>query len=359
MSSQRVLSVATSGVNAWSLRELAGRLGVEVYTADRRPLYPMPQANGARSEWLAFTEERSMKSAYRVNHTAEFQPRSFPAELLDDKFAFLQWVDGLLGAGSSVPHAELAMAGVIGFSCMVKARCSWNGEEKMPRGWRCENADDIERARARIRSGGWDESLFHLERWMAHEKARLLSVCGYFDDVQPQRNLLAVTESLVRYKSGPSCSPVVRAVADDWSLVDKAKAILGGLDFEGPFELEFIVYEGSPYVLELNPRFWMQHALFLHASNGVMKRYLRVDGPADWNTQLPLGTTWVDGAWLWKAFFTLQWAALLDLLSRRWLAGDRLSCWPGAVLGLQTFIKSHWRTGLARLQGDASITATA
>jgi hypothetical protein len=311
----------------------------------------MPQANGTRSEWFAFTEERSMKSAYRENLTADFQPRSFPAKLLDDKFAFLQWVDSLLGAGSSVPHAELAMAGGMGFPCMVKARCSWHGAEKMPRGWRCDNADDIENARARIRSGGWDESLFHLERWLHHEKARLLSVCGYFDHARAQRNLVAVTESVLRYHSGPSCSPIVRVVADEWSLVDKTKAILGGLKFEGPFELEFIVHEERAYVLELNPRFWMQHALFLHASNGVVKRYLRVDGPADWNTRLPLGTTWVDGAWLWKAFFTLQWAALLDLLRRRWLARNRLSCWPGLVLGLQVFIKNYWLAGMARLKG--------
>jgi hypothetical protein len=101
------------------------------------------------------------------------------------------------------------------------------------------------------------------------------------------------------YSAGASSSAVVATVSDPGGLVERTRSILDRLDFTGPFELEFLEHEGWHYVIELNPRLWLQHGIFTPYGNGLIKRCLDADSEADWSEEeLPRNALWVDSHWL-------------------------------------------------------------
>ena len=63
--------------------------------------------------------------------------------------------------------------------------------------------------------------------------------------------------------------------------------------------MKFIMRSGVHEILELNPRFWLQHGYFLKHGNGLVKRYLDLESSGS-EDDVPLGEIWVDSFWFVK-----------------------------------------------------------
>lgn len=297
----------SSAINAWSLYLACKRLGIELCTIDQRPTLPIPvcldidaSSQGTR---LFFTEEASLGRYLGQSGAKRFYPVRLPSEFLDDKRVFADW---LVSFGEKpVPYSP-ALDTPFPFPLLVKARHSWMKGVKLPRGWVCKDEKELTEAKSRITREGLDASWFFFQRWFGDQSVEVLSVCGFFDATKPQRNSLCVVTRVAGYEAGPSCSAVVAVVDDPAGLRGRTAIILNQLQYAGPFELEFLRVGDEYFVLELNPRFWMQHGLFVHAGNGLVKRYLDLDGPEDWAVKPPEKLLWIDGMWFLQRLVKLD-----------------------------------------------------
>ena len=299
--------VFSSSINAWSLHLACQRLGVELCTTDQRPILPIPSCSdtdaNSQNTRLFFTEEMSLGRYLGQPGARRFYPVILPRDFLDDKRVFADW---LVSIGEKpVPYSPTLDA-PFSFPLLLKARHSWVEGVKLPRGWVCKNEKELTEAKNKITREGMDASWFFLQQWLGEEAVEVLSVCGFFDAATPQRNSVCVVTRVASYETGPSCWAVVAVVDDPAGLRERTAVILNQLQFAGPFELEFLEVGKQYFVLELNPRFWMQHGLFVHASNGLVKRYIDVDGPADWAVKPPEKLLWIDGMWFLERLVRLD-----------------------------------------------------
>lgn len=299
MKTDRISAVTHSAwINAWTLGAACRELGVDFAVEVQRRDLPLPRLMPGRvADWIFFTDERSLANALQSSCAQRFWPRKFPAELLDDKWAFAAWLAEDRAGPCGMPQWPLDAQGPLPWPLLLKARHSWRGERKLPRGEVCRSPDELRAALARMPAAehGW----YFLQQWFGDAPMRLLSVGGFFDAGAPERSLAAVTERMADYGAGPSSSAMLTTIADPLGLLAHTERVLRRLDYTGPYELEFVVVGDEVRVLELNPRFWMQHGLFLSRGNGLVKRYLGCESAADRErTLLPPGLLWVDGFWM-------------------------------------------------------------
>ncbi len=301
MSARQALAVTHSAwINAWTLGRACAPLGVALKVATGRREMPLPPLGAAeRPDWQLFTEEASLARALAGELPGRFLPATFPPELLDDKWAFAEFLAADRGGPQGLPQWPLADAAQAAWPLLLKGRHSWRGGRKLPRGWVCRDAAELAAQRERLAAEGLQESWFFLQAWLGDAPLRLLSVAGFFDAEDESRHLACVTERLADYGEGPSSSALLATVADERGLVERAAQVLRRLRYRGPYELEFIAAGDRLFALELNPRFWMQHGLFLAHGNGLLKRYFGLDTAADRAQRLlPPGLAWADGFWL-------------------------------------------------------------
>ena len=84
----------------------------------------------------------------------------------------------------------------------------------------------------------------------------------------------------------------VQRILDPARLLETTARVLDAFEFEGPFELEFVRDPGDGVyrVIELNPRFWMQHRLAqILTDHALVRRALGMvatetvkEGPQHW-----------------------------------------------------------------------------
>jgi hypothetical protein len=304
----------SSWINAWTLYHACKKLGLKLYTTDLTPRLPLPIAPpGFTSNIHFFTEEQSLKKY--LGSTAQFYPKHMPLELIDDKLQFAEWLQSI----NELPVPFLRVSEDIAeFPVLLKPRYSWLNGEKLPRGWLCFSQSELEYILMSLKNNKLSACDFYLQKWLGDIPVDIISVCGFFSCDAPQRNHMTVVKRVLPHQAqGPSGSAIVATVHDDDCLIARCEKILGALNFTGPFELEFIRTTEGCYVLELNPRFWMQHGLFLANDNSLVKRYLDLDVEADWQNKPPQHLLWVDGAWFLKQLFQMKCAHLITILGWR------------------------------------------
>jgi hypothetical protein len=297
----------SSWINAWSLREACTALGVDLRVPQSGRLLPLPALpEDVTVDWLFFTEEASLRQALERcqgdpgKPGPQFLPIRFPLELLDDKWAFAEFLAEDASGPQCLRQWPISRAADATFPLILKCRHSWAGTRKLPRGWVCEDSAALRQRHAKLAEQRLEESWFFLQEWVTGPSVRMLSVGGFFDVANPARNLALVTDRVASYGGEPSSSAALVTTPDIWGLAGQAARVLARLDFHGPYELEFLVTEDGCRVVELNPRFWMQHGLYTACGNGLVRRYLGLDGPTDRVAPLPSKMLWVDGIWLMR-----------------------------------------------------------
>lgn len=321
--------VFSSYTNAYAIYKSAKFVGMDCHTTDEHPIFPIPaNHNATQADWLFFTEEASLRRALTGEFKGNYFPEQFPLDLLDDKWAFVDWLRQQESLTKGLQQWALSDREQAIFPCLFKAKHSWAGTTKLPRGWVCHSRQEVEHYLDVLEQQRLEENHFFLQEWLGELKCRVISVCGFYDAKNNRRNLTAIVERIASHTEGLSCSAAVQTIGDDWGLVEKTSGILNALFFTGPYEMEFLVMEKRVAVLELNPRFWMQHAIFLKHGNGLIKRYCGMETPEDWALNRIENTVWIDGVHLVFSIFRLK-ADFLSLVIRKLFAdGEKPIIWP-------------------------------
>lgn len=296
----------SSYTNAYALYIGSKRLGVDLYTLDKAPLFPIPYKKIAKADFLVFTEESSLKKALAGDFDGDFLPEKFPIQILDDKWALAEWLKKDSSLIQGIRQWDIKEYDEVVFPCLIKAKHSWSGDIKLPRGWVCRTREELLERLDEIKSFNNWESIFFIQEWLGDKNCKVISTCGFHDHESPRRNLSVVVQRVVSHSIGLSCSAAVETVEDVWGLRQNTEKILNALEFTGPYEMEYLLIGDTFKVLEINPRFWMQHAIFLKNGNGLMKRYYCLDGENDWINKDYSHIVWIDTIHLLKTLMKGQ-----------------------------------------------------
>ncbi|MFN0186994.1 MAG: hypothetical protein ACKVQR_24545 [Aquabacterium sp.] len=331
----------SSWINAWALHRACRRAGVALYTSDDAHGLPVPRLpQGQAVAWELMTDESALRRALQGQARGRFEPASYPLELLDDKWAFAQWLAQDPHGPQPLPQWALD-APDARYPLLLKARHSWVGSTKLPRGWVCHSANELRRRRAELPALGLQEGWFFLQAWRGDDAVRLWSVAGYFDAGDEVRSQLLLTERVASdTASGPGSSAMLVTLGNDdpsaAAAVQACKAVLRRLHYRGPLEMEFIAAADSLQLLELNPRLWMQHGLFEAWGNGLVRRCLGQDTADDHTAarRPPPPLLWVNGIWWLQRLLRLDLSALQ-------------ACWRlGRSAGRQVLVQPPLRIAL-------------
>jgi hypothetical protein len=308
----------TGAINAYSLYHLSRKLGVDVrIISNLRNYFNLPTSTEIDGYgWLLFTEEANLIKSLKEQLQGRFYPSDFDLKLLDDKFAFVCWVENNVTDIVGLKQWFITDSEICEYPCLLKSKHSWDESVKLPRGWVCYNKQELQSALMKLTKYNEWNNKFFIQRWVGDKSCRVISVCGFYDYSRNVRNLTAVVERISSYTKGLSCSSAIETITDEWGLKNKAYNILNALKFVGPYELEFIISDGAVFFLEINPRFWMQHAIFSVASNGLLKRYYNLESNDDLRFNTVEKVSWFDGVYFVRRIIKFDFSLLCLFLSR-------------------------------------------
>ncbi len=231
---------------------------------------------------LFFTEENSLKEYVNNHNDYKFEPRYFNIELLDDKLEFANFLLGI--EENPIPSRSLNTH-ESDYPFYLKCKHSWKDGMKLPRGFIVNNQNEVNDVIDEINDNQWDTDWFFHQKLLNSSIENNISTSGYFDYKNNNRNAIIISKKTHGSTSTMATGAVIETIKDPNNLIDRTNYILNELKYQGPFELEFFYEEADEqhYVLELNPRFWMQHGIFIDLyDNALIKRYLYKDKVDDW-----------------------------------------------------------------------------
>ncbi|GIW61027.1 MAG: hypothetical protein KatS3mg087_2093 [Patescibacteria group bacterium] len=294
-------------INAWTLQQGLRSLNYRSTILPRSKYNAIDQALLAAST-LFFTDEAGWARAAQIEVPAHFLPRTYNPIFVDK----LLLACHLCAIGETpVPFASFSsdLQNRISPPLVLKPRRSWVGSRKLPRGMVCLSTEQMSQAIRVLQSHGINPDLLLVQQFLTD--AENLSVAGFYDFLQPHRSFFIATRKVLGDGGNLSTGVLVETVPAPKGLGKRVQHVLNTLDYRGPFEMEFLrdSRTGQYYILELNPRFWMQHGLFLAGyENCLIRAYLddqfTIPTATDEELMLPYRPMlWIDRIFL---FFALM-----------------------------------------------------
>jgi hypothetical protein len=329
----------SSYTNAWSLKKGLKKLGMNLHVISEEYSFVKPDNTliPQKGDVLFFTEESSLLVYAGQEEIFQFYPRQAGLEQIRDKVSFAQFLR-MLGE-KAVP--DYALEDVHTFPLVLKARYSWQDGKKLPRAELCFSSEDVNRRLREYAARGLERDDFFLQKFLGGDTRNNISVSGFFDHTDDANNALIITSRIpVHGKPDFSTGILVRTMSDPANLTERTKKILSALNYTGPFELEFFAgpEDGSYYVLELNPRFWLQHHIFVrYMDNAVIKKYLGMPVASTQLKSEPI--LWVDTSALLRFFPRRAFFAAVGIIIRHYLAGGHGCLAPS----LGTYFRYYFR----------------
>jgi hypothetical protein len=281
-----VAIVATSAEPLAFVERPVRRRGLRVHRYDGRDVDAVPTAlaaslGGGASGIVFFTDERLLPSFARWATEHPAGPLVFHigdprrVDVILDRVAFYEVIAALDGV-----HVPLTLVGeadpfeVLGDTFMLRPRVSWqaNGVRLSVRPIRGRAAFDAEIRR--LQAMGLGRNVLCFQQMLSTRAEDNVSISGWYDQEPPA---FMASRKVLQHPEEVGDGDLVEAIPMPLDLERQALAILAALEYRGPFELEFVrdPEAGTYRVIELNPRFWLQHGLLeRRVPVGVIARYL-------------------------------------------------------------------------------------
>ena len=218
---------------------------------------------------LLFTDERFLGSFYGDQRFSSVPGAGERLETVTNKRRFYEFVsENRLGLVPITVGNEASPWSQFGDRFRSRVWCTWRGMERLPRGGLIQDSRGLSAWRETV-----DERRLGAQEWGYQEQLspapeHNVSVSGWHDS--------SVHQFIVTRRRGVANGVGwwIERISDPDNLSRVARDILGALDYDGPFELEFVWDDrGLCFkVIELNPRFWMQHRLIQSLTDHALVR---------------------------------------------------------------------------------------
>ncbi len=245
-------------------------------------------------KWLFFTEERSLEEVSAAKRhpwleTAKWYPgeQCRLPEILD-RFLFYGSIAAKgLGNVPRTVSGERDPFSEFGDQFFFRYRFTWLHGRKTPRISLVKGRTEW---LAAVRSGeaqGYGPADWCYQETLSLAPEDNVSICGWHDAKSPR---YAATRKVLQFPERQGNGDVCELIALPGALAATARRALDELHYTGPFELEFVrdSRSGRFCLIELNPRFWMQHPLAGgNLGQAMVRRYLGLPEEAAANGPKP------------------------------------------------------------------------
>jgi hypothetical protein len=232
-------------------------------------------------KWFFFTEERSVQEIWESKHhawmaTAVWYPNE-PCCLNEilDRLAFYEFIGTKgLGCFPRTVSGQDDPFSAFGDTFFLRYRVTWVRGRKTPRIRLIQGRADWLSA---IRSGkaqGYGPADWCYQEVLSLAPEDNVSVCGWHDARMPR---YVATRKVLQFPARQGNGDVCELIELPQPLANSTTTLLNELNYTGPFELEYIrdAKSGRYFLIELNPRFWMQHPLAgANLGQAIVGRYL-------------------------------------------------------------------------------------
>lgn len=166
----------------------------------------------------------------------------------------------------------------LGYPFFIRFKKSWDGVNLLPRVQIITRPEQQRKVEDTYAQMGLLPHQWCYQEALSIDPRHNVSISGWHG---PDERLYFATRHLLRHPSANGNGDVTEIIAPPKGLLECTERILSALEYQGPFELEFVLDLkcGSYKVIELNPRFWMQHGL-IEAVTGhaLVSKYADVIG---------------------------------------------------------------------------------
>jgi len=265
VSARRQFLIFGDYINAWTIQQGLRALGLRGECLSVESFARAP--NLIDDAILFFTEEASWVFCAQRNLPFRFLPRPYEPVFVD-KLLFSEYLCSM--GETPVPFSDLAEAS--DFPCVLKPRRSWKGFRKQVRGFICLSKAEMDESLTMLRAQQFQEEDFFAQKLLVN--ADNISVSGFYDWQNPQRRFFIATRKVLGDGGWLNTGVIVETIPLPTEIGTRVARILSHLRYHGPFEMEFLrdATTNQYYVLELNPRFWMQHGLFQVGYENILLR---------------------------------------------------------------------------------------
>lgn len=159
----------------------------------------------------------------------------------------------------------------------IRPNLTWDGLNRLPRVQIVRTKEMQRCVEKKLTDIGLTSQDWCYQEVLSIDPRDNVSVCGWHG---PNKRLYFATHHIMRHPTEVGNGDVTELIPVPNGLDEATKRVLEALEYEGPFELEFVLdkMSGEYKVIELNPRFWMQHGLIERVSgHELVKKYTGVD----------------------------------------------------------------------------------
>ena len=217
--------------------------------------------------WVLFTDERYHLAFADWAQAHPASPLRFHLGSTEhmravlDRYEFCRFIETRrLAAVPRTIRGEEDPFAAFGDAFIVRPRLSWFGVAQRERVKLVRGRAEFAAALKSYASRGLQPADLSFQELLSIRNQDNVSISGWYG---PGAEHLYCSRKVLQYPAKTGGGDVVELLAPPAGVLEKAKAILAALAYEGPFELEFVFDEaaGDFKVTELNPRFWLQQGL--------------------------------------------------------------------------------------------------
>lgn len=154
---------------------------------------------------------------------------------------------------------------------------TWNGMKRNPRNRPIYSQDQLEKLECDLLQKGFKRREWCYQELLSVRDKDNVSICGWHG---PDKRYYIATRKVLQHPPENGNGDVVVNIDPPEGLLESTHRILDAFDYDGPFEMEYVYESRSEQfkVIELNPRFWLQHGLVEHLSGNLLARhYLNIE----------------------------------------------------------------------------------
>lgn len=233
---------------------------------------------------IFFTSECFLEAFRDHDHKALPNSRYFIGssthlDTILDRHLFYRYVkkNGLAPVPRTIPGDE-DPSSAFGDRFCIRMKRSWKGLRKLAgRVKLVTSREQRRRVESTYRASGLSAEDWCYQEALSTSVRHNVSICGWHDE--KHRSYFATRHAL-KYPDAFGNGDVTKRIKPPNGLFVSTRAVLEALDYQGPFELEFILdrEQGVYRAIELNPRFWMQHGLIeAITDHELVRRYVGQD----------------------------------------------------------------------------------
>lgn len=243
------------------------RWAVEISRPDELPAQIEARFGRNADVWVFFTDERyhaAFAGWARQHPESRLKCRLGTTAHLSavlDRYEFCRFIESrnLAKVPRTIRGDEDPLA-AFGEAFIVRPRLSWFGVAQRERVTSVRGPKEFQAALDAYASRGLGRADLSFQELLSIRNRDNVSISGWHGPVVRH---LHCSRKVLQYPPRTGGGDVVELIPSPPGILEQAQAILAALEYDGPFELEFVFDERAREfkVTELNPRFWLQQGL--------------------------------------------------------------------------------------------------